>query len=119
MGSGGSVGRNPKQGGLIRLARVVGDPEVFKAIEQASVDDLEYFVQMMELQLDETPNWLTGEQLHQSQAWTRRLRTAAVGALHNKRVNHRNRTGRLRLFRDLAFLVLGAVLAWALSLVAF
>ena len=111
--------RTPEQGGLMRMARNVGNREVFKAIERASADDLEYFVQMMELQLDGTPNWLTGEQLHKSQAWTRRLRSAAVGALHNKRVNQRGRTDRRRLLRDLAFLVLGAVLTWALTFVAF
>ena len=71
---------------------------------------------MLELQLEETPNWIKDEsQLHEMQAWTRRVRTMVVGVLHNKRVAARRRAWLLGGGGKLLLVILGAALGWALN----
>lgn len=114
------VSRSPGQTKLLGSARLQNNPKIGDVIRGASSDDLEWFVQMMEYQLEETPNWIKDEQqLHEIQAWTRRIRTLAASTLHNKRTVEHNRERSRRLLRDLAFLALGALVAWALTFVRF
>ena len=108
--------RTPGQETLLHAARLQENKEIGGLIEKASVDDLEWFFQMLELQLEETPNWVKdGNLLHKSQAWTRRMRTMVVGVLHNKRVVARRRAWLLGVGGKIFLVVLGVALGWALT----
>lgn len=85
-------------------------------INEASVNDLEWFRQMLEFQLEETPNWVKDEDhLHKLQTWTRLVRTMVGAVLHNKRVAARKRALLLRIGGSVSLVVLGAVIGWALT----
>ena len=54
------------------------------------MDDLEWLLSMIELQLEETPRWVTDkEALERISAWDRRVRTLATSVLHAKRLQRR------------------------------
>ena len=83
-------------------------------IGEASVDDLEWFLQMLELQLEETPHWVTDPvQLHEAQAWTRRVRTMTTEILHSKHVAGRSPAWWKKAGQRLIWLVLSALLGAA------
>ena len=72
---------------MLHAVRFHNNKNMGQVIAEASVPDLEWFMQMLELQLEETPNWIKDEdQLNETQAWTRQVRTVTTGVLHNKRV---------------------------------
>ena len=103
---------SPGQQALLREVRLHRNKEMGNVIEEASLDDLEWFVQMLELQLEETPHWVNdNDRLHEIQAWTRHVRTMTTGILHNKRVAQRRR----RLFRTSLWSLVLVVFGWALG----
>ena len=87
-------------------------------VEKSNVDDLEWFLLMLDYQLEETPYWVEDKNLlHEMQVWTRHVRTVVGGVLHNKQVSARNRQWNRRLARELGFLLVGVVLAWLLTFI--
>ena len=82
------TGRPPGRTALLQAARLQGNKEMGAVIERASLDDLEWFVQMLEFQLDETPHWVDDERrLHEIQAWTRRARIMVTESLYHRPIN--------------------------------
>jgi len=66
---------------------------------------------ILDVQLEETPHWVNDEkQLHEIQAWHRRVRTMVLEILHNKRVSARKRERALTIARDAVLVILGALL---------
>jgi hypothetical protein len=111
-----AASRTPGQNVLLRGVRLHENKEMGGLIKEASVDDLEWFLQMLELQLEETPNWIKDEsQLHEMQAWTRRVRTMVVEVFHNKSLVARRRAWLLGAGGKLFLVILGAALGWALK----
>ena len=84
-------------------------------VEQSSIDDIEWFLQMLELQLEETPHHVKDKKvLADIQEWHRRVRTTTLSTLHNKRVADRPRKWALRAGEKLLYIALGAIIALAL-----
>ena len=110
-----SAHRPPGQDALMQAGRLVGNKKMGEIIKNASIDDLEWFLQMTELQIEETPYWVEDQnRLHHLQAWHRHCRTMVTSELHNKRVHARPRAMWRRFVRDAILLVLGAVAAMAI-----
>ena len=107
-----AASRSPGQNALIQAVRLTENKKMGEIVKEASIDDLEWFAQMLELQLEETPNWIEDEiQLHKMQAWTRRVRTMTIEILHNKRVPHR----RLKLLKTALCSLSLVIIGWALA----
>ncbi|MCZ6742221.1 MAG: hypothetical protein O7D27_08705 [Alphaproteobacteria bacterium] len=82
---------------LLSAFRITDNRDIASAVEKASVDDLEWFLDAIELQLEETPNWITDpDVLKQTLAWYRRVRSMTTSVLHGKRVKR----GRFVWWRD-------------------
>jgi hypothetical protein len=108
--------RPPGQQVLLRAARVLDNKEMGSLVTNASVDDLEWFLQMLELQLEETPHWIKDEDsLHKSLAWTRRVRTMVTEVLHNKSVVVRKRAQILGVSGKVFLVIVSATLGWFLK----
>ncbi len=108
--------RSPGQSALLRAVRLQGNKDMGAIVRGSSVDDLVWFLHMLELQLEETPHWVTDEQLlHDIQAWSRRVRTMVTEVLHNKRVKARPRKWLLATGKSLFLLLLGAAIATAFT----
>lgn len=108
--------RSPGQSALLHAVRLRENKDIGAVIKKASVEDLVWFLQMLDYQLEETPNWVHDKsQLHDIQAWTRRVRTMTAEVLHNKRVKARPRAWLLRVGESLFFVILGVVLGFALT----
>ena len=110
------TGRPPGRTALLQAARLQGNKEMGAVIERASLDDLEWFVQMLEFQLDETPHWVDDERrLHEIQAWTRRARIMVTESLHDKRLAARKWSWAREIGKDAVLVILGALLGWTLA----
>ncbi len=108
--------RTAGQGALLSASRHTEKEDWGATISSASIDDLEWFLQMLDLTLEETPHWVSDEAvLHRSQAWTRRVRTVVVEVLHNKRVKARPRALLLKAAWALCLVIIGAVLGVVLT----
>lgn len=104
--------RNPGQQALMSVARQVDHKEFGSIIQDASIDDLEWFLDMLNLQIEETPHWIEDpDVLHKILAWDRRLRSFVTEVLHNKRVANRPRAWLVKAGDKLLFVALGAVFA--------
>lgn len=53
--------RSAGQQNLLNAVRLHNNKNMGQVIAEASVPDLEWFMQMLELQLEETPNWIKDE----------------------------------------------------------
>jgi hypothetical protein len=85
-------------------------------IRGSSIDDLEWFLQTLDYQLEETPYWVKDEDLlHKIQAWHRRVRSLTAEVLHHKRVKARPLAWLLSAGGKLSLVVFGAVVALALE----
>lgn len=74
-----ATSRSPGQSELLSAVRLQENKKMGDIIKAASIDDLEWFLQMLELQLEKTPHWVKDEsRLHEIQAWTRRGRTVVA-----------------------------------------
>jgi hypothetical protein len=108
--------QTPGQRSLLRAARTIGNENMGEIIEAAGVDDLEWFRQMLEYQLEEMPHWISDErELQEPLAWVRLMRTMVDGALHNKRVAARRRAWLLRIAEGVFFVALGVDFTWLLK----
>ena len=107
--------RLPGQTVLLEAARLRENKDMGEIVKKSSVDDLVWFLQVLELQLEETPHWVKDEQqLREIQAWHRRVRTMVSSILHNKRVKARPRIWLLKNVQSLFLIIFGAALALAL-----
>ena len=115
-----ATSRSPGQLKLLSAVRLQENKKMGDIIKAASIDDLEWFLQMLELQLEETPHWVKDDRILQaSLAWTRRVRTMTTEVLHNKRVASR-KTAWLRRNAEKIFYaalggVVGSILTWWLG----
>lgn len=112
--------RSAGQNTLLQAVRLTDNRDIGKVIASASIDDLEWFLQMRELQLEETPHWVKDpERLEKFQAWNRRVRTMTVEVLHNKRKANRLQRWLLshadQALGYLITFVLGGVLTWLIT----
>ena len=79
--------RTPGQQKLLQGVRLLDNKDMGDIIKESSIDDLEWFLQMVEYQLEETPHWIKDpDTLQRHQAWDRRVRTMTTEILHNKRI---------------------------------
>lgn len=108
-----ALARTPGQCKLLDGVRFQNNPAMGDIIKESSIDDLDWFLQMMEYQLQETPHWVEDKQnLHEIQAWTRRVRTMASDLLHRKRVEARKGIWLRRVGEKLFYVLLGVALTW-------
>ena len=75
---------------LLSALRITDNKDIASVVDEASVDDLEWFLDAIELQLEETSRWITdADVLKQTLAWFRRVRSMTKSVLHAKRVARR------------------------------
>lgn len=111
-----AASRSPGQSELLSAVRLQENNNMGNVIKAASIDDLEWFLQMLELQLEETSHWVKDERiLHASLAWTRRVRTMTTEVLHNKRVAGRKTAWLRRNAQNIFYAVLGGVVGSILT----
>ena len=109
--------RTPGQEVLLHAFAIHQNDDIGKLIDQASVGDLEWFVLMLELHLEEVPHHISDEgQLKVTQDWARLIRSTAIGALHNKRVAANKRARVRGLVKDVLLVIFGSVLGTILTL---
>ena len=88
------------------------NPKIGEVIKASSIDDLSWFLQILEYQLEETPHHVQDERaLHEIQTWTRRVRTMTAELLHNKRVADRRRVFTRPNVEKVLFTLFGAAVA--------
>jgi len=103
--------RTPGQTALVQAWRITDHPDIGKVIGNASIDDLEWLLQSVELQMEETPHWVTDPKVVAThQAWNRRVRSLGSSALHNKRVRRRLWSSVLGIAGAIGLVVLGVLL---------
>jgi hypothetical protein len=86
--------------------------------ETASASDLEWLLQAIENQLDETPNWVEDkERLAAILAKTRHQRIVVMGALHNRRTLDARQLRKEEQWKSYSAVVI-SVLALIVSIIA-
>ncbi len=95
---------------LIRAARVHPNPDFKPLLETSNADDLEWFLEQIDTQIRETPNWVDDRSsLRQILARLRAKRTAVAGALGNRRTAEKLTGPRaVRLRVNIKMILLGA-----------
>ncbi len=109
---------------LIRAARVYPNPDFRPLLETSNADDLEWFLEQIDAQIRETPNWVDDRaSLREILARLRAKRTAVAGALANRRTAEKltdPRTARRRVNIKMILLGAGILIAFfALLVVSF
>ena len=107
---------------LIRAARVHPNPDFKPLLETSNADDLEWFLEQIDTQIRETPNWVDDRaSLRQILARLRAKRTAVAGALGNRRTAEKltdPRAARRRVNIKMILLGAGILIAFMALLVA-
>ena len=107
---------------LIGAARVHPNPDFGPLLETSNADDLEWFLEQIDAQIRETPNWVDDRaSLRQILARLRAKRTAVAGALANRRTAEKladPRTARRRVNIKMILLGAGVLIAFIALLVA-
>jgi len=114
--SNSTTSRSPGQRALMSVARILDNKDMGAVLREASIDDLEWFLQMLDYQLEETPHWVKDKDLlHKIQAWDRRVRTVTAEVLHNKRVKARPLAQLQMAGGKLLYIAIGGLLTLALT----
>ncbi len=107
---------------LIRAARVHSNPDFRPLLETSNADDLEWFLEQIDTQIRETPNWVDDRaSLRQILARLRAKRTAVAGVLGNRRTAEKltdPRAARRRVNFKMILLGAGILIALMALLVA-
>ncbi len=107
---------------LIHAARVHPNPDFRPLLETSNADDLEWFLEQIDTQIRETPNWVDDRaSLRQILARHRAKRTAVASALGNRRTAEKltdPRAARRRVIIKMNLLGAGILIAFIALLVA-
>lgn len=94
---------------LIRALRVFRDGNFIEAIQAVDADDLEWFLERIDDQLNETPHWVQDPpQLTKSLAAHRHARSIVASTLHNIRtIENKTASARAELPANVALITSG------------